>query len=126
MSQYIMEAVLDTNFIVSCIKNGIDFFSHLEEAGFKVAIAKEVVEELKDLRHKVKHDDRIAVDLALDLLEKRDFKKIRLGKGKVDDRLIHLGKEGAYIATLDSYIKRSVPNTVVIDSRKNGLLIERK
>ncbi|MDO8563572.1 MAG: hypothetical protein AABW82_01395 [Nanoarchaeota archaeon] len=121
-----MEAILDTNFIVSCMKNGIDFFSHLEEAGFKVAIPKEIVEELKDLRHKVKHDDGIAVDLALALLEKRDFKRINLGKGKVDDRLIHLGKQGAYIATLDSYIKRSVPNTVIIDSRKNGILIERK
>ncbi|MEK6889791.1 MAG: hypothetical protein AABX35_01250 [Nanoarchaeota archaeon] len=121
-----MEAILDTNFIVSCMKNGIDFFAHLEEAGFKVAIPKEVVEELKDLRHKVKHDDGVAVDLALALLEKRDYKRINLGKGKVDDRLVKLGKEGAYIATLDSYIKRSVPNTVIIDSRKNGILIERK
>jgi rRNA-processing protein FCF1 len=121
-----MEVVLDSNFIVSCMKNGIDFFGHLEESGFKVAIPKEVVEELKDLRHKVKHDDRIAVDLALDLFSKRDFKRINLGKGKVDDKLVELGKNGAYIATLDSYIKRSVPNTVGIDSRKNGILIERK
>jgi len=121
-----MDVILDTNFIVSCIKRKIDFFSHLEEIGFKVIIPREIVEELKDLRHKVKHDDEVAIELALEMLSGKNVNKIKLGQGKVDDKLIDLGKQGAYIATLDSYIKRSVPNSVIIDSRKNGLVVERK
>lgn len=120
-----MEAVLDTNFIISCVKKKIDFFSHLEESGFKVAVPKEVIDELKDLRLKTRHDDKVAIDLALEMLNGKNVNKIKLGSGKVDDRLIEIGRKGAYIATLDAYIKRSVPNVVIIDSRKDGLLIER-
>ncbi len=120
-----MEVILDTNFIISCIKNKIDFFSHLEESGFKVLVPREVIEEMKDIRLDVKHDERTAIDIALALLNEKKIKKIKLGQGKVDDRLIEHGKKGMYIATLDSYIRRSVPNKVIIDSRKNGILIER-
>ena len=121
-----MDVILDTNFIVSCVRKKIDFFSHLEETGFKVIVPKEVVDELKDLRHKVKHDDEGAVKLALEMLNGKNVNKIKLGQGKVDDKLIDLGKRGAYIATLDAYIKRSIPNSVIIDSRKNGILVEKK
>lgn len=121
-----MEAILDTNFMISCVKRKIDFFSHLEEAGFRVAIPREVMDELKDLKFKVRHYDKEAINIVLELLSEKGLKKIKLGQGKVDDKLIEFGRRGAYIATLDSYIKRSVPNIVTIDSRKNGILIERK
>ena len=47
-----MEAVLDTNFIVSCVKKKIDFISELENLGFKIVLPKEIFQELKDLRFK--------------------------------------------------------------------------
>lgn len=121
-----MEAILDTNFIVSCIKRKIDFLGELDDLGFKVLVPRDVLEELKDLRLNSSHIDRQAVDVALELFSKRKVKKMKLPKGSVDSGLISLGKRGAYIATLDAYIKRSVPNSVIIDSRKNGLMVERK
>lgn len=120
-----MEVLLDSNFIISCIKKRIDFFETLEGQGFKVTVPKEVIEELKDLRLKVAHADRTAIDVALELFSHKKIRKVKLPKGPVDAGLIAFGKKGAYIATLDAAIKRAIPNAVTIDSRKNGLIVER-
>lgn len=116
-----MEVILDTNFIISCIRKKIDFYPQLEEQGFKVIFPREVLQELKDIRRGdgVSHEDRIAIDLALQMVEKTKAKKMSLGQGKVDDWLIHKGKQGIYIATLDAAIKRQIPKCVVIfDAQK--------
>lgn len=120
-----MEAILDSNFVISCVKRKIDFISELKEQGFKVLAPRDVLEELKDLRYKVKHEERSAINIALQMLEKSKLKKIKLPKGKVDDGLINLGKKGAYIATLDSAIRRIVPNKIGISSAGNSVKVER-
>jgi rRNA-processing protein FCF1 len=120
-----MEVMLDSSFILSCVRKKINFLDRLEELGFKVIIPREVLQEMKDLRQKVTRDDRVALDISLKLIESRDIKKVGIGAGKVDEKLILLGKKGMYIGTLDNYIKRSVPNKVCIESSKNDLIIER-
>ncbi len=120
-----MEAILDSSFIVSCMKKKIDFLSELEEQGFRVLLPREVFQELKDLRLKVKHDERAAIDAAFDLFNLRKVKKMTLGHEVVDRGLIAKGRKGAYIATLDKVIKREVPNRVVILEAKNALGVER-
>ena len=120
-----MEVLLDSNFIISCVRKNIDFLVELENLGFKVAIPREVLQELKDLRLKWKHDDRLAIDIATQMLDDKKIKKLKIGGGKVDEKLIEIGNKGAYIATLDAYIKRSVPNKVVISTAGNKLVIER-
>jgi rRNA-processing protein FCF1 len=122
-----MEVILDTNFIISCLLKRLDFVEQLKEKGFRIAVPKEVIEELKDLRlsNKVSHDERVVINVALEMLQKKEIKKIKLGKGKVDDELIKKGNEGAYIASLDAGIKRQVANRVVILSAKNEIGIER-
>lgn len=117
-----MEAILDTNFVISCIRKRIDFMTQLELQGFKVKIPHEVMDELKDLRtsNRVSHEDRIAIDVALQMFSRKEINKMKLGHGKVDDSLISLGKAGAYIATLDNGIKRQIPNKIVIfDAQKS-------
>ncbi|MDP3882385.1 MAG: hypothetical protein Q8Q31_05905 [Nanoarchaeota archaeon] len=115
-----MEVLLDSNFIISCIKKRIDFIDQLEEQGFKVLLPLEVYQELKDLKRKLPHDDRAAIDIAFTLLESKGIKKTRLGQGtSVDQGLINKGKQGYYIATLDNAIKNEVPNRIVIfDAQK--------
>lgn len=120
-----MEVILDTSFIVSCIRKNIDFLDWFEQEGFKVLLPLEVYQELKDLRLKVGHDERMAVDVALELLTTKKVKKTKLGNTKVDAGLIALGKKGAYIATLDAAIKRVVPNKVFIKAAQNSLEIQR-
>ena len=121
-----MEALLDSSFIISCIRNRIDFLSQLEEQGFKVKVPKEVLEELKELRKssKISHEDRIAIDVALEMFEHRKVKRITLGYKNVDEGLIVRGKEGYYIATLDGEIKNKVPKKIVIFRSKESIGVE--
>lgn len=122
-----MEVLLDTNFIISCIVKKIDFLSQLREKGFRVVIPREIMQELKDVRleSKTSSDERKAIDVALEMLASKQIEKTTIGKGKVDDALIKKGQQGAYIATLDNGIRRSVPNRVVILSASKEVGIER-
>ena len=120
-----MEVILDTNFIISCVKHKIDFISELEGRGFKVLLPKEVFEEIKDLRLNSDHETKVAVEIALELLKKRKVKGIGLGKKRTDEGLIEMGKKGAYIATLDATIRRIVPNKVGISEHLDNIIVER-
>jgi rRNA-processing protein FCF1 len=120
-----MEVIVDSSFIISCMKRKIDFISQLEELGLKVVIPREVLQEIKDLKAVATHGDKAAIDLALQLVEKRKVKKVGIGTGKVDEHLIKLGQEGKYIATLDGAIKKMVPNKVIISDAKNMVVVER-
>ncbi len=122
-----MEVILDTNFIISCLLKKIDFLDELGEMGFVPVFPREVLEELKDLKKdkKTSHEERMAINLALELSSSKRVKKMTLGHRKVDDALIDKGKQGVYIATLDRAIKIRVPNKIVIDSARKNLKIER-
>lgn len=118
---------MDTSFIVSCIKERIDFFFELKKMGFKIIVPKEVFEELRDLRFSgnKSHEDKVAVNVALEILSSKKVKKRGFGGKKVDDALIKVGREGAYVATLDRGIKRSVPNRVVLLKARGAIGVER-
>ncbi|NCN98716.1 hypothetical protein COU62_02965 [Candidatus Pacearchaeota archaeon CG10_big_fil_rev_8_21_14_0_10_35_219] len=120
-----MKVILDTNFILTCIKDRIDFLSQLEEQGFEILVPHEVLEEMKDIRKKVSRDTRIVIDVAFQLFDKENVKKVKLGRRSVDLGLIKKGREGYYIATLDAEIKGKVPKRVVIFSGKKEVGVEK-
>lgn len=120
-----MKVILDSNFIISCIMKNIPFIEQLEEKGFEILLAREISQELKDIKLKLPHKERKAIEIAFEMFGKSKFKKISLGNEKVDLGLIHKGKEGYYIATLDAAIKREVPNRVVISNARNSIEVER-
>ena len=121
-----MQVLLDSSFIISCVRSRIDFLAQLTEQGFTPVVAREVLQEIKDLRtrNKISREDRLAVDVALEMIEKGKVKKTSFGAGKVDDYLIGRGKTGIYIATLDREIKKKVPNRVVIFSAQGRVGVE--
>ncbi len=119
-----MEVLLDSNFIIACIKEKIDFITQLEEQGFKVFLPLEVYQELKDLKYKVSPIDREAINVAFEVFEKKGIKKMRLGNDAVDRELIKKGKHGYFIATLDGAIKNEVPNRVVIFASQKRIGVE--
>lgn len=121
-----MKAILDTNFVIACVRRKIDFISELEKQGFRVIVPREVMEEMKDIRKDVVPDERIAIDIALEMIEKGKVEKMKLPKGKVDEELIRLGKSGDYIATLDAAIRNIVPNRIGISNASNSISVERK
>src|SRR3989344_938855 len=122
-----MEVVLDSSFILSCIKRRIDFIEELEKEGFRIHVPLSVFQELKDLKKsdKIGREGRANADIAMKMLENKKIKKIRIGGRTVDEGLIRKGKEGVFIATLDREVKRNVPNRVVISNSKNSIILER-
>lgn len=122
-----MEVLLDTNFIISCMMKKIDFLEELRMQGFKPVLPRGVLQEMKDLKKgpKTSRDERLMIDLALQMFEKEKVKKARLGGKNVDEGLIAKGREGIYIATLDNGIKREIPNKVIIDAARKSVKVVR-
>ena|SRR3989344_7273703 len=122
-----MEVVLDTSFIISCIKRKIPFIQRLLEMGFnRIGVPRRVMQELKDLRTRSPRAEKEAIEIALRILEDNDsIKSVHIPSDNVDRGLVLKGKEGVYIATLDKEIKRNVSNRVVIRDATNSIEIER-
>ena len=121
-----MEAILDTNFILSCLRKNIDLVNELSNMGFRIVVPREVLEELKDLRlGRTSRENRLLIDIALEILKDKKIKRIKLGTKSVDEGLIKKGREGVYIASLDNAIKREVANKIIISNARNGLEIKR-
>lgn len=120
-----MEVILDSNFIIGCVKKKIEFIDKLEEMGFRVLLPREVYQELKDLRLNVSPSERDAIEIAFEILDKKKVEKMTVGGRNVDEGLIDKGKKGHYIATLDRAIRNVIPNKVIIDDSTKGLMLER-
>ena len=108
-------ALLDTNFILTCIKQKIDFFEELRFMGFEIIIPDRVIDELKKLKQ----------TLALKLLEKNNFKKIILIGKDVDNSIINYAKKNpeVLIATLDKELQEKLKNKKIVIRGKRKLEI---
>ena len=110
------KAILDTSFILTCIKQKIDFFEELKLMGIRILIPKQAIIELKGV-------DKSG--LALKLLEKNKFEKIDLATKNVDAGIIKYGQENpnVIIATLDKEIKTKSENSKLVIREKSRLEI---
>ena len=119
-------AILDTNFILTCLRNKIDFFEELYLVGIKIIIPSEVIDEIKRIAEsKKKLRFRDEAKLAINLLDKNKFEKIDLGKGYVDKKIILYADKNpkAIVATLDKEIKDKVSNNKLVIRNKKKLEI---
>jgi len=108
--------LLDTNFILTCIKQKIDFFEEL--IGNQILIPEQVINEIKRL-------DNSNSKLALQILDKKPFKKINLGRGHVDKKIVQYVKDNPNIivATLDKEIQNKINTKKLIIRGKKRLEI---
>lgn len=111
-------ALLDTNFILTCIKQKIDFSEELKLMGLEILIPAQVIRELKNLKIQ-------EAEFALKFLEKNknDFKEIDIGKGNVDKQILNYVKDKSEIivATLDRELKAKLENKKIIIRGKKKL-----
>ena len=118
------QVILDTNFILTCVKQKIDFFRDIPEKGLQILISKQVIEEIKRVANSTKKlKFRDAAKLAQVILEKNKFKQIDI-KGKyVDKGLIKYAKEHPrlIVATLDRDIKNKTTNSKLVIRGKKKL-----
>lgn len=114
------QTILDTNFILSCIRNKIDFFEEIPLMGIGIIIPEEVILEIEKFK-----DKKTEANIALILLNKNKFEKISFGKGHVDKKIINYAKENPRIivATLDKDIKKKIPNNKLVIRNKKKLEI---
>jgi len=123
-------AILDTNFILTCVKQKIDFFGDIKLMGFQIVIPKQVINEIEKIpRSKKKLHFRDDALLSLKLLEKNyeSYKNIDISKyGKNTDKRIKSFSDKhpeAVIATLDRELKKKTKNKKIIIRKKKKLEI---
>ena len=115
------QAILDTNFILTCAKQKIDFFEELYLMGISIIIPKEVIREIEKFKGK-----KAEADIALKILEKNKFDLIEIGKGHVDKKIIGYAKENpeVLVATLDKEMQDKISNKKIIIREKKRLEIK--
>ena len=120
------KALLDANFILTCVKQKIDFFEFLEHEGIEPWISKEILREISAIsnsrdRGLVRKD----AELALNIMKNNEFRRVHTGGRTVDAGIIKFAKENpeVIVATLDAEIKRKVKNKKLIIRSKKMLEI---
>jgi rRNA-processing protein FCF1 len=118
--------LLDTNFILSCLKKKIDFFDEIELMGIKIAIPEEVVKEIKKLSEEGNKTTQTEAKTALSFLNKNKFEKIKLETRNVDNGIVKFAKENKeiIIGTLDKGIKDRIQNQILGIRGDKGLEIK--
>jgi len=124
-----MKILLDTNFLLTCAKQKVDFASLIAEQideKLEWIIPEEVLGELNELseRKGMKGKDKEAAKLALMLVEKMGYESIKINNKNVDVGIADFikGKLIA-LATLDKGLKKRVDNTLIVISDKRQVQI---
>lgn len=114
------QVILDTSFILTCVKQKIDFFEELKLMGMKIFIPIQVMRELKSMS--TSSDN---AQLALKLLEKNKFEELDLNEKNVDKGIKKYAEKypDIYIGTLDKELKEKILNSKVVIREKKRLEI---
>ena len=121
------QALLDTNFILTCVKQKIDFFEDLKFKGLKILIPTQVINEIKKISQEQKKKQKLhskdIANLSLKILKKKknQFEEIDIKTGHVDKKIKKYVENNSEIlvATLDKELKRKIKNhKIVIRGRK--------
>ena len=105
-------AVLDTNFILSCIRKKIDFFEKIPQMGLSIIIPLQVMDEIRKFTREGRGSLKSEAKLALTIMENQQFKRVDLYNKNVDNGIISLAEKNKnyIIATLDRAIKVKTKN----------------
>lgn len=112
-----LQVILDTNFIVSCVRQKVDFFEEIPLMGIQIVIPKQVIKEIKKLAEKSESaKTREEAELSLKVLKKNRFRTLKLGYNEVDKGIIAFAQENpeVIIATLDKDLKKSITNKKLV------------
>jgi len=124
-----MKVLLDTNFILTCVKEKIDFDSlanELIDEKIEWIIPQDVLNELGYLKDKkgMKVEDRDAAKLSFEILQGLKPKIIELeGKNpNVDIKIVnYLIDKDIVLATMDRGLKGRIRNKILTVRGKRGL-----
>lgn len=120
------KVLLDTNFIMNCVRESFDFFEEIFMMGHRIVVPEEVVLEIQRLSKvsKTKKDKDVAI-LSLRILAVNDFEKVNCPGKYVDKGIIDfLKNRPEYIlATYDKELKKKISNRILVLRGKKKLEI---
>ena len=97
-----MKIILDTSFILTCLKFKIDLFSEIRRVcdfNYEIFIVDKTIWELKKLKSK----------LSLDLIERFKVKTIKTKEYlNVDNLILKIADENTIVATQDRELKKNL------------------
>ncbi len=113
LSYSMRRVILDTSFIMTAVKQKIDFFEKLEHEGYQIIVPKQVIRELKGLGSK----------LSLKIMEKNKFELLEIEGRDTDNAIISFAKKNPRIvvATLDAGLKKKIKNSKLVIRQKKRL-----
>jgi len=126
-----MRVILDTNFLIYCAKEKFDYvekIGDLVNEDHDLVVPLQVINELEKLRDdklkKVSGKDKRAADLAIQLLDKNNVKKVEVNGKSVDDGIINLANENKknIVATLDKEMRGILGRVILINRGKKLML----
>ena len=97
-----MKIILDTNFLIDCIRFKIDLKSELR--GNELFVLDSIIFEIEKIIERGTNESKLA-KLALDFINKNDIKMLESKERDTDESLISYSKKGYVIATHDRALK---------------------
>ena len=120
------KVILDTSFILTAARQKIDFFYELETTGFKILIPEGVLKEIETISKSNRKGEVVGnAKLAMKIVKKGKYEKIKLSGKDVDKSIIKLARENSdlIVATLDREIKNKVKNSKLVIRQKKRIEI---
>jgi rRNA-processing protein FCF1 len=126
-----MKVILDTNFLIYCAKNKLDYneeILNLIKEGFDLVVPEQVVDELKKLKNdkfrKVSGKDKASADLALQLLDFNKVQKVKTHGKTVDEAIVNLANEDKknIVCTLDREMRHTLGRVMLVNRFKRLML----
>ena len=128
-----MKIILDTNFLIYCSKNKLDYAEKLEillNEDYELVVPLQVIRELELLKNdkekKINGKDKQAANLALQLLDFNKVKRVKVKGRSVDEGIINLASENKknIVCTLDKETRDTLGRVILI-SKGNKLVLTR-
>jgi len=100
-----MRIILDTNFLIDCIRFKIDL--KFELAGNELFILDSIMSEIEKVAERETKESSLA-KLALAYIKKKDLKILKPKEKNTDLSLLNYSKRGYVIATHDKVLKNKI------------------
>ena len=126
-----MKIILDTNFLIYCAANKLDYVEQISQMineDYELVVPKQVVTELSKLRDdklkKVSGKDKDAADLALQLLDFNKIKRVNTKGRTVDEAIVNLSLEDPknVVCTLDRGMRFTLGRVILINRFRRLML----
>lgn len=120
------KVLLDTNFILNCVRERFDFFEGILMMGHRVVIPDEVILEIKRLlRDLPSRKDRDVAEFSLRVIEANDYEKVSCPGKYVDKGIVNFLRDNPeyILATYDKSLKKKVSNRILVLRGKKKLEI---